>query len=114
MEEFNVGPLIGGIISVFMGIVNPIDGVSVGHTALIIICTLLAIKGMDDFILQPTLYSERVKAHPLEIFLVILLAGSMAGIVGMLLAIPMYTVLRVFAKEFFSQYKLVQKLTEKI
>ena len=108
------GPLIGGIISVFMGIVSPIDGVSVGNTVLIIICTLLAIKGMDDFILQPTLYSERVKAHPLEIFLVILLAGSMAGIVGMLLAIPMYTVLRVFAKEFFSQYRLVQKLTEKI
>ena len=108
------GPLIGGIISVFMGIVSPIDGVSVGNTVLIIICTLLAIKGMDDFILQPTLYSERVKAHPLEIFLVILLAGSMAGIVGMLLAIPMYTVLRVFAKEFFSQYRLVRQLTEKI
>ena len=108
------GPLIGGIISVFMGIVSPIDGVSVGNTVLIIVCTLLVIKGMDDFILQPTLYSERVKAHPLEIFLVILLAGSMAGIVGMLLAIPMYTVLRVFAKEFFSQYQLVRKLTEKI
>lgn len=108
------GPLLGGIISVFMGIVSPIDGVSVGHTVAIIICTLLAIKGLDDFVLQPALYSERVKAHPLEIFLVILLAGSMAGIVGMLLAIPMYTVLRVFGKEFFSQYKLVQKLTEKI
>ena len=108
------GPLIGGIISVFMGIVSPIDGVSVGNTVLIIVCTLLAIKGMDDFILQPTLYSERVKAHPLEIFIVILLAGSMAGIIGMLLAIPMYTVLRVFAKEFFSQYQLVRKLTQKI
>ena len=64
--------------------------------------------------LQPTLYSERVKAHPLEIFLVILIAGSLAGIVGMLLAIPSYTVLRVFAKEFFSQYRLVRQLPEKI
>ena len=108
------GPLIGGITSVFIGLVSPIDGVTVGNTALIIICTLLVIKSLDDFVLQPTLYSKRVKAHPLEIFLVILIAGSMAGIVGMLLAIPMYTVLRVFAKEFFSQYKLVQKLTEQI
>lgn len=41
---------------------------------------------MDDFILQPALYSARVKAHPLEIFLVILIAGSLAGILGMLLA----------------------------
>ena len=36
------------------------------------------------------------------------------GILGMLLAIPSYTVLRVFAKEFFSQFSLVRKLTEKI
>ena len=36
------------------------------------------------------------------------------GILGMLLAIPSYTVLRVFAKEFFSQFRLVRKLTEKI
>ena len=76
--------------------------------------SLLILKGMDDFILQPTLYSERVKAHPLEIFVVILIAGSVAGIVGMLLAIPAYTVLRVFAKEFFSQVSLVRKLTKQM
>ena len=108
------GPLIGGIFSVFVGIVTPIEGMPVGHTVLVIVCSLLAIKGLDDFVLQPTLYSERVKAHPLEVFLVILIAGSLAGIVGMLLAIPSYTVLRVFAKEFFSQFSLVRKLTEKI
>lgn len=44
----------------------------------------------------------------------ILIAGSVAGILGMLLAIPSYTVLRVFAKEFFSQFSLVRKLTRKI
>mgnify|MGYP002300567781 CR=1 FL=1 len=99
------GPLIGGVVSVFVGIVSPIEGMSVGHTAFVIAGSLLILKGMDDFILQPTLYSERVKAHPLEIFIVILIAGSLAGIVGMLLAIPSYTVLRVFAKEFFSQFR---------
>lgn len=108
------GPLIGGVISVFVGIVTPIPGMTVGHTVAIIACSLLVLKGLDDFVLQPTLYSERVKAHPLEIFLVILVAGSLAGIVGMLLAIPSYTVLRVFAKEFLSQFALVRRLTEKI
>ena len=85
-----------------------------GERLSVIAGSLLIIKGFDDFVLQPTLYSERVKAHPLEIFLVILIAGSLAGILGMLLAIPSYTVLRVFAKEFFSQFRLVRKLTEKI
>jgi predicted PurR-regulated permease PerM len=63
---------------------------------------------------QPFVYSNSVKAHPLEIFLVILIAGSVAGIFGMILAIPTYTVVRVLAKEFFNQYRLVRKLTEKM
>lgn len=108
------GPLIGGIISMFIGIVTPIEGMTVSHTIIIIVCTLMCIKGFDDFVLQPTIYSERVKAHPLEIFLVILIAGHLAGILGMLLAIPSYTVLRVLAKEFFSEFSLVQKLTQNI
>lgn len=108
------GPVIGGVTSLFLGMINPIAGMSVGATMLIIACSLLVIKGLDDFVLQPTLYSSRVNAHPLEVFIVILLAGSLAGIVGMLLAIPSYTVLRVFAKEFFSQFSLVRKLTQQI
>ena len=108
------GPLIGGVVSVSVGIVSPIEGMTAGHTAFVVAGSLLILKGMDDFVLQPTLYSERVKAHPLEIFLVILIAGSVAGILGMLLAIPSYTVLRVFAKEFFSQFRLVRQLTDKI
>jgi predicted PurR-regulated permease PerM len=108
------GPLIGGVISAFMGIVTPIEGYTAIASVVIICCTLFCIKGFDDFVLQPTIYSERVKAHPMEVFLVILLAGYMAGIVGMLLAIPSYTVLRVLAKEFFSEFSLVQKLTQNI
>jgi predicted PurR-regulated permease PerM len=60
------------------------------------------------------IYSNSVKAHPLEIFFVIIMGGSLAGIVGMLLAIPVYTVLRVIAREFLQQFRLVQKLTKKI
>lgn len=108
------GPLMGGILSAFIGIVTPIEGYTAISTAVVICVTLFCIKGFDDFVLQPTIYSERVKAHPLEIFLVILIAGYMAGILGMLLAIPSYTVLRVLAKEFFSEFSLVQKLTQNI
>ncbi len=108
------GPLIGGVLSVVVGVITPIEGMSTGYTVGVIVCSLMMIKGLDDFVIQPTLYSERVKAHPLEIFLVILVAGSLAGILGMLLAIPSYTVLRVFAKEFFSQFTLVRRLTENI
>ncbi len=109
-----IGPLIGGGICVIVGVISPLEGVAIEHMLLMIIGTILFVKGLDDFILQPTLYSNRVNAHPLEIFLVILIAGSVAGVVGMLLAIPAYNVIRVFAKEFFYNFRLVQKLTEKI
>lgn len=69
---------------------------------------------IDNIILQPYIYSNSVKAHPLEIFLVILIAGSIAGVWGMLLAIPAYTVIRVFAKIFFNKLMVVQKLTQNL
>ena len=109
-----IGPLIGAGASLLIGILTPIAGVSTLGMTLIIGGTILLVKGVDDFILQPMLYSNRVKAHPLEIFLVILIAGSMAGVLGMLLAIPAYNVIRVFAKEFFNHFAIVQKLTDKI
>ncbi|MFA7211210.1 MAG: AI-2E family transporter, partial [Bacteroidales bacterium] len=66
---------------------------------------------IDYFAFQPNIYSKSVKAHPLEIFIVILAGGSIAGLTGMLIAIPSYTVIRVFASEFLYNFKIVRKLT---
>lgn len=72
------------------------------------------VKLMDDFLLQPIIYSKSVKAHPLEVFLVILMAGKVGGILGMILAIPVYTFIRIIAKEFFSKWKFIKALTKEI
>ncbi len=110
------GPLIGGIVSVFVGIVTPRSGDDRGAYCFFYNRGFAPDpQGDRRFrVAADALFRRVSKAHPLEIFLVILIAGSMAGILGMLLAIPSYTVLRVFAKEFFSQFRLVRKLTEKI
>jgi predicted PurR-regulated permease PerM len=81
---------------------------------LIILGTFAGSNLIDNMVLQPFIYSSSVKAHPLEIFLVLLMGGSLAGIVGMVLAIPTYTVIRVIAGQFLSQFRLVQKLTERM
>jgi len=80
----------------------------------IILGTFAVANLIDNMILQPLIYSTSVKAHPIEIFLIILMAGSLAGIPGMILAIPSYTVLRIIAKQFFSGSKLVQTITKNI
>ena len=67
---------------------------------------------VDNFMTQPFLFSKRVKAHPLEIFIVISMAGMLAGVVGMILAVPGYTLLRIIANEFLSGHKVIDALTE--
>lgn len=107
------GPVIGCLISMAMGMISPIDG-EIGYTLIVIASTIACVKLIDDFIIQPTLYSKRVNAHPLEVFIVILISGHIGGVMGMLLAIPSYTVLRVIASEFFSEYAVVRRLTGNI
>ena len=74
----------------------------------------IIVNFIDDFFFQPFIFSNSVYAHPLEIFIVLLIAGSLGGVLGMLLAIPGYTIIRVFAKEFLNNFRVVQKLTQKI
>jgi len=84
---------------------------------LLVVLTLLVfgiVQLIDNIVIQPFVYSKGVYAHPLEIFLVFLVAGSLGGIIGMILAIPTYTVIRIFAKEFFNNIKLVQSITRNI
>ena len=66
---------------------------------------------LDNFILQPFIFSNSVRAHPLEIFIVILMGATVNGVLGMVLAIPTYTVLRVLASVFFSEFKIVKSIT---
>ena len=107
------GPFIGGCLSVAISMLTPIND-SIFYTTIVVLSTIVIVKIIDDFVIQPTLYSERVQAHPLEVFLVILIAGFIGGVWGMLLAIPLYTIIRVFAREFFSEYSVVRKLTSQI
>jgi len=115
---FNVipylGPLIGGGMSVSMAILGSLEMdfyTGIVPLSLKVLVVFLIVQLIDNFVFQPLIYSSSVKAHPLEIFLVILAAGSLFGIGGMILAIPSYTILRVIAGEFFDQFKVVRSLT---
>ena len=68
----------------------------------------------DNFLSQPYIFSNSVKSHPLEIFLVIISGGFLFGVVGMIIAIPLYTAFKVIGKVFFSENKLVKKLTKNL
>jgi predicted PurR-regulated permease PerM len=112
-----IGPLIGSIFGITLGLISKSLIITPDQflpLILSILAVFLIVHLIDNIVFQPFIFSSSVKAHPLEIFLVLLVAGHIAGITGMLLAIPGYTVIRVIAKEFLNNFKVVKKLTEKI
>jgi predicted PurR-regulated permease PerM len=112
-----LGPIIGASMGVLIGATSTLSqGLydSILPITLIIVGTFAVANLIDNLVLIPVIHSTSVKAHPIEVFLVILMAGSLAGIPGMILAIPGYTVLRIIAKQFFTESKLVRKITEHI
>ena len=112
-----LGPIIGAVIGVLLAVISVLSESaydSVFSTMLIVICTFIFANLIDNFLLQPLIYSKSVKAHPVEIFLVIIMAGQLAGIAGMILAIPVYTVFRVAAKQFLTKFKFIDELTKNI
>lgn len=110
-----IGPLIGGFLMLFLTMSSNLgqDFRSVIlPTSTYVMFGYLIAQLIDNFLSQPLIFSNRVKSHPLEIFLVIMISGTLFGIVGMIIAIPTYTVIKVVLKEFLSGNKIVQSLTK--
>ena len=102
-----VGPLIGCAFALFIGLTTNTD-MSMLSVIVKILVVFPIVNLSDAFLLQPLIYSSSVRAHPLEIFLVILVGATIGGIGGMILAVPSYTILRVFVKEFFTSFRTNQ------
>jgi predicted PurR-regulated permease PerM len=111
-----IGPWIGALFGLVVAVASNLNASFTDVTLplmVLIVVVVLIVQFIDNMIFQTIIYSKSVVAHPLEIFLVTMIAGSLAGIPGMILGIPAYTVLRVIASEFFSEFKVIQSLTKK-
>jgi predicted PurR-regulated permease PerM len=110
-----IGPLMGAGIGLLLAATSQLEtapDMALSGFLLSALIPFVVAQLLDNFVLQPVIFSKSVKAHPLEIFMVILAAGSLAGIVGMIIAVPTYSFIRIIAKEFFYGYKIVQGLTK--
>lgn len=112
-----VGPLIGGVLMLTLTMTSNIgadfSSVILPKTSYVMIGFLIG-QLVDNFISQPRIFSQSVKSHPLEIFLVIIIGGLLFGITGMIIAVPGYTAIKVILKEFLSENKIVQSLTKNL
>jgi predicted PurR-regulated permease PerM len=115
----NVIPYLGIIIAIAFGsmitissnIDLPFYGVILPMVVKVISSFIITVI-LDNLLVQPIVYSNSVKAHPLEIFLVIMVAAKVGGVMGMLIAVPTFTSLKVIAKVFFNERRIVQAMTK--
>lgn len=103
-----LGPLLGATFGVFVGLSTaPVHLVDKSYLFLTfeILVVFAIVQLIDNLILQPIIFSKSVKAHPLEIFIIIFVGATLSGIPGMIVAIPAYTILRVSFLELYKGYR---------
>jgi len=112
-----VGPLIGVFVAATLIMISGISGDFINDAipkTLYVLIGMFIVQLIDNNISQPIIFSKSTKSHPLEIFLVIVISGILFGIVGMIIAVPSYTVLKVVGKNFFPENKIIKALTKNI
>ncbi|SNY99590.1 AI-2E family transporter [Flagellimonas pacifica] len=112
-----IGPIIGGVIMITLTMTSFLGAdfsTVILPKALYVLIGLTIGQLIDNFFSQPYIFSKSVKSHPLEIFLVIIIAGLVFGVVGMVVAVPAYTAIKVILKEFLAENSFVEKLTKNL
>jgi len=112
-----IGPLIASILAAVLTMLSNLGSdfqTVMLPTTIYVLIGFWIVQVIDNNLSQPLIFSKSVSSHPLEIFLVILVAGFLSGILGMVVAVPIYTILKVIGKEFFPENKVIQLLTKNI
>lgn len=112
-----IGPLIASILAAILTMLSHLGSdfqTEILPTTIYVLIGFWIVQVIDNNLSQPIIFSKSVSSHPLEIFLVILIAGFLSGILGMIIAVPLYTILKVIGKEFFPENRIIKLLTKDI
>jgi predicted PurR-regulated permease PerM len=85
-----VGPFVGGMIAAFVALLEGSPG-----KAILAVLALTAVQQIDNHIVTPIVLRSRVQLSPFSILMALLIGGSVAGLLGVLVAVPVLSVVRV-------------------
>lgn len=101
-----VGPYIGGIPAVVVGFtISPMTGI--GCLIAVIVAQLL-----ESYFLNPIVMSKTMKLHPVTIMIGLLIFGHFFGMLGMILATPIISCLKIIATFVNDKYELLDKINK--
>ena len=102
------GPILGYFLSIIVSIIET------GNFSLVAACILaiFVVQMLDNIIFQPMLFSRSADMHPVAILFIILVGAETAGIIGMLIAIPIATVIKITVTQVswsFNNYQVFRR-----
>ncbi|MGI2328728.1 AI-2E family transporter [Planococcus sp. YIM B11945] len=84
-----LGPMIGVVPALFVGLISPEP-----FMALKVLVVLLIVQQLEGNLVTPNIMGSRLNIHPLTIILLLLVSAALYGFIGLLIAIPLYAVLK--------------------
>ena len=95
------GPIIGGIPAIIISLIQFGNFSMLPSILLMFLCVYL----IDNGFIQPNVFSKATDIHPLGIIILIIAGSQLLGVLGMLLAVPITTVIKTASKEIYLGYR---------
>ncbi|AWA30667.1 AI-2E family transporter [Flavobacterium magnum] len=112
-----IGPLIGSVLAAILTMISNLGldfQTEILPKTIYVVIGFAVVQFIDNNFSQPIIFSKSTNSHPLEIFLAILIGGFLFGVLGMIVAVPVYTMLKVIGKEFMPENQIIRLLTKNI
>ncbi len=97
-----LGPVLGTIFGAFLYLGAGLPMSSIYGLILAAIGAHIA----DNIVIAPTVLSHNVDLHPLSVALVLVIGGELMGALGLLIAIPVTSSIKVIVQEFYTNYQM--------
>ncbi len=97
-----LGPFIGSIPAIIVGLIDsPL-------TMLMVIIVIVIVQQVESMIISPQVMGRKLALSPLAIILIVLVAGRLGGLMGIILAIPTFTVLKIIISHIYAYFKPIK------
>lgn len=98
-----LGPFIGAIPAVIVGILeSPL-------MMLKVVIVIVIVQQVESLLISPQVMGRKLSLSPLAIILIVLVAGRLGGLLGIILAIPVFTVMKIVAAHIYEHVALGKK-----
>ena len=103
-----IGPIVAGFVAVLIMLLTGSNnfGLNPINASIIIVIIYFIVRQIEDYIVVPHVMSRITKLNPFLIFFAVIAGGHLAGIIGLILAVPMVAVLRLLVIYFFEKSPL--------